>query len=153
MRAILFAALCCWFGCEEKSSTAPLDEPLNTQTHTESDVSWDGDRVIARGITWNFLSLQPGAKGDPVSVGKFGFTLINNDRLDRRVSYDLHFVDANSRQLAVALYPYVPVDSLPLIKHDSLLTVTGFFQTSSIPSAAVANSITRMKLFATFFAP
>ena len=149
---IIIAAMLFWSGCGNDSSTAPIEEPLNTQIHTESDVAWNSDKMIAREITWSFISFEKDANGHPASIGRFGFTLANSDSIDKHISYDLHFLNASDNQIAVALYPYVPVDSLPLIKSDSIFTVNGFFQTSSIPSAALANSITRMKVFASFFA-
>lgn len=149
--ALLAAVLMCC-GCGDKS-VSPADEPLDTQVHAEPDVVWAKDKVVAREIQWRFLSFEPEAPGNPATIGHFSFALVNSDSTAKRVAYDLHFLNARGAEVAVALYPYTALAELPLLQADSTLAVSGFFQTSALRSAALANSITQLKLYALFYAP
>ena len=129
--------------CGSDSPTEP-DVELNTAPRTEADLTWSGEGFIFKAVSWRFLSYEENADGSITITGAYNLDFKNNGDRARTVSWDLHFMDAGGFQITV----YSPWSNKTVPAFSSR-GYSGNFEIE-VPSVDMANSITKMEIWAAF---
>ena len=148
MRFLIILLACLVVACIGDNGVTTPEVTLNTASHEQLDVSWEGGPIRAD-IRWRFISSEKSLIGEAFITGSWNITFRNPSPQDYLVNViKLTFQDASGFQVA----EYAPVSGV-----ESALV--GALQTNprqgnfyfSVATIELANTITSMNVWTTIY--